>query len=225
MHEELCLDVDVAATVRLLDRGWAERLEQLCARLRSARQHRHTNGACVLVHRLRLMRPTTYAHCLRAARYARPIGRAYGFDDTRLRQLSQTAMLHDIGKLFVPEVILSRPRRPTRLGQFILRMHPSFGALLASCCGLPAELRVRTEHHHERWDGRGYPHGLGGADIPLMARIVQVADTYDAMVAARAYNRPRSHADAVAELRAHSGRQFDPRVVEAFLDTFVIDET
>ena len=104
-------------------------------------------------------------------------------------------------------------------------MHPTFGALLASCFGLPAELRVRTEHHHERWDGRGYPHGLGGADIPLMARIVQVADTYDAMTAARPYNRPKSHAAALTELRAHGGQQFDPRVIEAFLDTCATIET
>lgn len=225
MQEELCLDADVAATVRLLDGGWAERLEHLCARLRAARQCQHVNGVHALVRRLRLARPSTYAHCLRAARYARPIGRAYGFDEARLRQLSQTAMLHDIGKLFVPAAILSRPRRPTRLEQFILRMHPTFGALLASCLGLPAELRVRTEHHHERWDGRGYPHGLGGADIPLMARIVQVADTYDAMTAARPYNRPKSHAAAITELRAHGGQQFDPRVIEAFLDTFTASKT
>ncbi len=129
-------------------------------------------------------------------------------------------MMHDVGKLFVPESILSRPRKPTRAERFVLHLHPSFGALLASYFNLSAELRVRTQHHHERWDGRGYPHRLGGEDIPLMARIVQVADTYDAMVARRAYNTPRTHEEAVAELRRHAGRQFDPRVVEAFLDSF-----
>ncbi|MDT5295891.1 MAG: hypothetical protein QOJ76_2771, partial [Acidobacteriota bacterium] len=73
--------------------------------------------------------------------------------------------------------------------------------------------------HHERWDGRGYPHRLGGEDIPLMARIVQVADTFDAMVERRAYNSPRTLADAADELRREVRKQFDPRVVEAFLDT------
>lgn len=223
MQKELCLDADIAATVRLLDGGWADQLQRLCLRLQAARQRSQqqpTNGARALVQRLKLARPSTYAHCLRVARYARPMGRAYGFDAPRLRQLSQAAMLHDIGKLFVPEAILSRPRKPTRIERFILNMHPSFGALLASCFNLPAELRVRTEHHHERWDGRGYPHRLGGADIPLMARIVQVADAYDAMVAERPYSRPLAHAAAVTELRAHGGKQFDPRVLEAFLDTF-----
>jgi HD-GYP domain-containing protein (c-di-GMP phosphodiesterase class II) len=119
----------------------------------------------------------------------------------------------------VPDFILSNPRKPTRVERFVLNRHPSFGALLASYYGLPAELRIRTQHHHERWDGRGYPHGLGGEDIPLMARIVQVADSFDAMTDQRGYNTPRTHEDAVAELRRESGRQFDPRVVEAYLDT------
>jgi HD-GYP domain-containing protein (c-di-GMP phosphodiesterase class II) len=102
----------------------------------------------------------------------------------------------------------------------VLRLHPSFGALLASYFGLPPELRIRTQHHHERWDGRGYPHRLGGEDIPLMARIVQVADAFDAMVTPRGYNTPRAHEGAVQELRGQSGKQFDPRVVEAFLDAY-----
>jgi putative nucleotidyltransferase with HDIG domain len=221
MQKELCLDADIAATVRLLDVGWAEHLQRLCLRLRAARA-RQTDGTHTLARRLKLTRPSTYAHCLRVARYARPLGLAYGFDAARLRQLAQAAMFHDIGKLFVPEAILSRPRRPTRLERFILHLHPSFGALLAACFNLPAELRVRTEHHHERWDGRGYPHRLGGADIPLMARLVQVADAYDAMRAERPYSRPLSHAAAAAELRAHAAKQFDPRVVEAFRDTFPV---
>ncbi|HEX8179379.1 MAG TPA: HD domain-containing phosphohydrolase [Pyrinomonadaceae bacterium] len=220
MHEELCLDVDGAATIRLLDNGWAGPLQQLCARFKAAGRRHQNNGTRTLVRRLKLTRPTTYAHCLRVARYARPMGHAFGFDTARLKQLAQAAMMHDIGKLFVPEAILNRPRRPTRYERFILTLHPSFGALLASYFNLPAELRVRTQHHHERWDGRGYPHRLGGTDIPLMARIVQVADAYDAMVAERPYSRPVRHADAVLELRQHVGKQFDPRVIEAFLDTF-----
>jgi HD-GYP domain-containing protein (c-di-GMP phosphodiesterase class II) len=222
MHEELLLNMKGAATLRLLDAGWAGYIQRACVRLKSigARTASSEEGIYALVTRLKRARPSTYGHCVRVARVARHTGRAFGLDDARLRQLGHTAMLHDIGKLFVPESILSRPRRPTRVERFVLNLHPTFGALLASYFNLPAELRVRTEHHHERWDGRGYPHGLGGSDIPLMARIVQVADTFDAMVARRAYNNPRTHDDAFAELRAESGRQFDPRVVEAFLDTF-----
>lgn len=222
MHEELLLGTKGAATMRLLDAGWATYIQRACARLKSigARTPSSEAGIHTLVMRLKRARPSTYFHCVRVARLSRTTGRAFGLDDVRLRQLGHTAMLHDIGKLFVPERILDRPRKPTRVERFVLNMHPSFGALLASYFNLPAELRVRTEHHHERWDGRGYPHGLGGTDIPLMARIVQVADSFDAMVARRPYNSPRTYEAAVAELRAECGTQFDPRVVEAFLDTF-----
>ncbi|HEX3560790.1 MAG TPA: HD domain-containing phosphohydrolase, partial [Pyrinomonadaceae bacterium] len=109
---------------------------------------------------------------------------------------------------------------PTRFERFVLNLHPNFGALLASYFNLPAELRIRTQHHHERWDGRGYPHRLGGEDIPLMARVVQVADSFDAMVTRRAYNSPRPREEALMELRREAGGQFDPRMIEAFLDTF-----
>ncbi|MCA1815877.1 MAG: HD-GYP domain-containing protein [Acidobacteria bacterium] len=224
MREELSLDAFGAATVRLLDGDWATCLQRTCARLKSIGRKHHADGAQALVRRLRRTRPSTYGHCVRVARVSRLTGRALGFDAQRLQQLSSTAMMHDMGKILVPESVLSRPRRPTRFEQFLLHLHPTLGALLASYFNLPAELRVRTEHHHERWDGRGYPHGLGSTDIPLMARIVQVADAYDAMIDRRPYNRPRTHADAVAELRAEAGKQFDPRVVEAFLDVYRVCE-
>jgi putative nucleotidyltransferase with HDIG domain len=220
MHDELTLDSTGAATVRLVDASWARHLQRVCASWKELGVRHRADGVRALVTRLKHSRPSTYGHCVRVARYSKAMGRALGLDDARLKQLATTAMLHDIGKILVPEFILSRPRRPTRLERFVLHLHPSLGALLASYFDLPAELRVRTQHHHERWDGRGYPHRLGGQDIPLMARIVQVADSYDAMVARRAYNSPRTHDDAALELRREAGKQFDPRLVEAFLDTY-----
>ena len=225
MPEELTMmDAGAAATVRLLNHSWASYLQQACTRLKSIGQAHKTNGTRALVSRLKRTRPSTYEHSVRVARLARVTGRAFNFTDARLQQLSATAMLHDIGKILVPEAVLNRPRRPTRTEQFILHLHPSFGALLASYFNLSPELRIRTQHHHERWDGKGYPHRLGGEDIPLMARIVQVVDTYDAMVAWRPYSTPRTHNEAVAELRKHDGKQFDPRVIEAFLDVYPMEE-
>jgi HD-GYP domain-containing protein (c-di-GMP phosphodiesterase class II) len=220
MQDELSLEV-LTPTLRLVSADWDASVRRLCARWRAeGSKHRgESEGVRALVGRLKRTRPSTYVHCVRTARLARRVGVAYGFDEKRLRQLSQTAMMHDIGKVLVPEFILSRPRRPTRFERYVLNLHPSFGALLSSYYGLTAELRIRTQHHHERWDGRGYPHRLGGEDIPLMARIVQVADTFDAMIDQREYNTPRTLDDAAAELRRESRRQFDPRVVEAFLDT------
>ena len=221
MGNELFLDSTGFATVRLVDASWAGYLQRLCGRLKAAGERPCGSGDGVYapMTRLPLSRPSTHQHCVRTARYSRIIGRALGFDAPRLKQLSSTAMMHDVGKLLVPESILNRPRKPTRVEQFILHLHPNFGALLASYFDLPAELRIRTQHHHERWDGRGYPHRLGGEDIPLMARIVQIADTYDAMVERRPYSKPRTHDEAAAELRREAGSQFDPRLVEAFLDS------
>jgi putative nucleotidyltransferase with HDIG domain len=218
MHEELSLEV-LTPTVRLVSESWAAHIDRACAALKSVGARRQEHGVRALVAKMKRTRPSTYEHCVRVARTSRLIGRAFGFDGERLRQVALTAMMHDIGKLLVPDFILSSPRKPTSVERFVLNRHPSLGALLSSYYGLPAELRVRTQHHHERWDGRGYPHRLGGEDIPLMARIVQVADSFDAMTDQRGYNTPRTHDDAVEELRRESGRQFDPRVVEAFLDT------
>ena len=220
VQDELSLEI-LTPTLRLVNADWDAGVRRLCAGFRAegVRQRSENDGVRALVGRLKRTRPSTYAHCVRTARFARRVGVSYGFDDRQLRQLSLTAMMHDIGKILVPESILSRPRRPTRFERFVLNLHPNFGALLASYYGLTAELRIRTQHHHERWDGRGYPHRLGGEDIPLMARIVQVADTFDAMVEQREYNTPRTLDEAVGELRRESRTQFDPRVVEAFLDT------
>ena len=217
MNDELSLEI-LTPTVRLVNESWAGQVQRLWAGWR-AEDAEESCGVRALVTRLKLTRPSTYLHCVRTARLSRRVGLALGFDERRLRQLSLTAMMHDVGKILVPERILSRPRRPTRFERFVLNLHPNFGAALASYYGLTAELRIRTQHHHERWDGRGYPHRLGGTDIPLMARVIQVTDTFDAMVAQREYNTPRTLPDAAAELRRESGKQFDPRVVEAFLDT------
>jgi HD-GYP domain-containing protein (c-di-GMP phosphodiesterase class II) len=220
MHDELSLEI-LTPTLRLVSADWDAGVRRLCSRWRAegSRQRGESEGVRALVARLRRTRPSTYDHCVRTARLARRVGVAFGFEEPRLRQLSLTAMMHDIGKVLVPESILSQPRRPTRFERFVLNLHPNFGALLSSYYGLTPELRIRTQHHHERWDGRGYPHRLGGEDIPLMARVVQVADTFDAMVEQREYNTPRTVEEAAAELRRESRRQFDPRVVEAFLDT------
>jgi HD-GYP domain-containing protein (c-di-GMP phosphodiesterase class II) len=221
MHQEMTLEAAQAATIRLVNGSWANYLQRALGQLKSiGRRQQKTGGTEELLKRFKRARPSTYYHSVRVSRLSRGIGRAFGFDNERLKQLCYTAVLHDVGKILVPEAVLNRPRKPTRSELFILHLHPSFGALLASYFNLPAELRIRTQHHHERWDGKGYPHKLGGEDIPFMARIVQVADTYDAMVAQRPYRLPLSHEEASQELRNHEGKQFDPRVIEAFLDTF-----
>ncbi len=218
MYDELSLEASNAATLRLVDCSWASYLQRALHRLKAIGHSCKTDGTDVLIKRFKRVRPETYYHSVRVCKFSRAIGRVVGFDHARLKHLSYTALLHDVGKILVPEAVLNRPRKPNRTELFILHLHPSFGALMASYYNLSPELRIRTQHHHERWDGKGYPHRLGGEDIPLMARIVQVADTYDAMVADRPYRKPLTHDEAVAELRRHASKQFDPRIVEAFLD-------
>src|SRR5437868_2331368 len=182
MYDQMSLEAANAATIRLVNSSWANYLQRVLHGLKSIGQFYRLDGTEALMRHFRQARPVTYRHSVRVARFARATGSAFGFDDMKLRQLAQASVLHDVGKILVPETILRCPRKPTRTERFILNMHPSFGALLASYFNLPAALRIRTQHHHERWDGRGYPHRLSGEDIPLMARIVQVGDTYDAMV-------------------------------------------
>lgn len=225
MYDEMTLETANAATIKLVNGSWANYLTRFLQRMKAIGRLHRMDGTEALIKHLKRTRPETYAHSVRVSRVSRAVGRAFGFDDARLKQLCYAGVLHDVGKILVPEAVLNRPRKPTPTERFILHKHPSFGALLASYFNLSADLRIRTQHHHERWDGRGYPQKLAGADIPLMARIVQVADTYDAMVSDRPYRKALAHEVAAAELRKEGGKQFDPRVIEAFLDTYPARET
>ena len=220
MYNHISLEAAGSATVRLIDARWGNYFRRALTHLRCVgRASNRKDGTKFLIERLRRTRPTTYEHAVRVARLAHATGRVYGFDSVRLKQLGQAALLHDIGKIFVPESFLSCPRKLTRSEAFIMRLHPTLGALLLSYFNLSKELSIRTQHHHERWDGKGYPNRLGGEEIPLMARIVQVADTYDAMVVDRPYRKASTHDEAIAEIRRHCNKQFDARIVEAFLDS------
>jgi predicted DNA-binding transcriptional regulator len=132
--------------------------------------------------------------------------------------LAYAFALHDIGKIGVPDSILRKPGRLSRREQKILRRHTLLGErLLELTPSVPALVRDVVAYHHERWDGLGYPYGLHGEDIPLPARIFAVADAYDALTNDRPYRNAVPVADAIAELRACAGSQFDPAVVAAFV--------
>lgn len=218
MQDELSLEASGLATVRLMNGTWSSYLQRTFDSFKETGIRHRADGSKFLIQRMKQTRPTTYAHCVRVARLAHATGRVLGFNEAQLKELGRAAMMHDIGKIFVPDNVLNRPRKPNAIEHFVLRLHPTFGAVLVSYFGLPAALRIRTQYHHERWDGKGYPHKLSGEDIPQMARIVQVADTFDAMTVERPYRRPATREDAIAEILRESGTQFDPRMVEAFLD-------
>lgn len=126
------------------------------------------------------------------------------------------ALRHDVGKIAVPSSILTKPGRLDDAEWAEMRTHTSTGRALLQVLPGCATAALIAGHHHERWDGSGYPDGLAGEEIPLAARIVAVVDAFDAMTADRPYHRGIPSEDARAELREQRGRQFDPAVVDAF---------
>ncbi|HXR10803.1 MAG TPA: diguanylate cyclase [Gaiellaceae bacterium] len=141
------------------------------------------------------------------------VGRELGLNDVELKRLELGALLHDIGKIGVPSAILSKPGRLSATERAVVEMHPVLGERIIAPIDRLQEVRGIVRHCHERWDGRGYPDGLAGEDIPLEARIIFVCDAYHAMTTDRPYRRRLGHPEAVRRLLDGVGAQFDPRVV------------
>lgn len=160
----------------------------------------------------------TRGHTERVVRLSTALGVALGLNATDLNALRQGAYLHDIGKLSIPDQILLKPGKLSPEEWAVMRSHAEIGAEIA---GHIPDLSVGTlaviRHHHERWDGRGYPLGLAGEGISPLARIFAVCDVYDALTSVRPYKPAWTREEARVEIAEQSGRQFDPRVVEAFL--------
>jgi diguanylate cyclase (GGDEF)-like protein/putative nucleotidyltransferase with HDIG domain len=158
----------------------------------------------------------TQGHCERVADLACAIAERAGFDARALFWFRIGALLHDVGKLVVPPEVLNKPGKLTDDEWALVRSHATVGVEMLADTEFPWDVRPIVESHHERWDGRGYPHGLRGEDIPLVARILCVADVYDALTSARSYKRALTHDEAMAILRQDVGTQFDPEVFAHF---------
>jgi HD domain len=147
------------------------------------------------------------------------VGERMGLDATERRDLEFGALLHDIGKLRVPDAIINKPGRLTAEEWEIVKRHPVDGQeMLERIGGVLAGVGTIVRHHHERWDGGGYPDGLVGTDIPLAARIICACDAFSAMTTNRSYRKALPLAAAIAELRSCAGTQFDPAVVDALCE-------
>ena len=165
-------------------------------------------------------RDQAQGHGARVATLAEPVAQRLGWEPERLATLRFGAHVHDIGKLVVRRSVLRKPGPLTSAEEIEIRVHPRAGATLVlplrgAWLALPYVL-----FHHERWDGLGYPSGLSGRSIPLEARLIAVADAFDAMTSARPYNTARSPERALAEIARCAGTQFDPTLAELFLDTW-----
>jgi HD-GYP domain-containing protein (c-di-GMP phosphodiesterase class II) len=159
----------------------------------------------------------TAGHSRRVSDYSCAIARAMDLPGHDIEMIRVGGLLHDVGKIGVPDSILLKPGKLTADEMGLLRLHPTIGRrILEGVRGFQDYLPI-VELHHENWDGTGYPLQQAGAKTPLCARIVHVADTYDAMTTARPYRRALSHQDALDELQRFAGIQFDPNVVQAFL--------
>ncbi len=159
-------------------------------------------------------------HVIRMAKYSRQIAEALGLSDKECDEIEYASPMHDIGKIGIPDNVLLKPGKFEASEWQIMQKHTQFGhAILSnSQSGYIQTGSIIALNHHERFDGTGYPNGLSGKDIPLVARIVAVADVYDALVSKRPYKMPWSSKDALDYLAKHAGTQFDPVCIEAFFE-------
>lgn len=172
-----------------------------------------------LIHSLEVKDPYTRRHSARVERLCFQTALILGLDGEDVEVLRRAASVHDVGKIRISAEVLRKPGLLTAEERKEIEKHSVVGARMVE--GLGEERVVAAvRHHHERWDGKGYPDGLTGAQIPLFARVIAVADTYDAISSTRAYRPRASSARAREIIREEAGAQFDPEVVEAFLSTF-----
>jgi putative nucleotidyltransferase with HDIG domain len=159
----------------------------------------------------------TQAHSLRVREYSLTLAQKLGLPQAELLQVGRGALLHDVGKIGVPDSILLKPEKLTSDEWTEMKKHPAIGYEILQGIGFLTPAADIVLAHQERWDGRGYPKGLAGNDIPMGARIFAVVDTVDAMTSDRPYRKAMSFETAQREIRLCSGTQFDPQVAEAFI--------
>jgi HD-GYP domain-containing protein (c-di-GMP phosphodiesterase class II) len=159
----------------------------------------------------------TGVHSTRLAEWGMRVGQELGLEENQLQNLEVAALLHDIGKVGIPDSILGKPGRLNPDEYALMKKHPEYGWAVLRM--LPGFERAALDilHHHESFDGKGYPAGLGETEIPIVSRIVSVIDAFDAMVSSRPYRKGLPYEEAVRRLIESSGTQFDPIVVECFL--------
>lgn len=170
---------------------------------------------------LELKDPYTRGHSERVAEYAMALATKTGkFDKDELKYFYYACLLHDIGKIHIPDAILTKPGKLTKEEFDIIKMHPLVGAkAVQEVEGISANIDV-IRHHHERWDGNGYPDKLKGEETTILARITAIADAFDAMTSSRSYRSALSLEEAYSRIIDGKGSQFDPKLVELFEDVF-----
>ncbi len=162
--------------------------------------------------------PYTKGHSFRVGRYAVTLAHFMKVPEDEAEEIERAGTLHDIGKLAVVDEVLNKPGELDYEEMLSMQRHTVMGSTMLGNIGGVGPARDWVLHHHERYDGQGYPHGISGEEIPLGARIISVVDSYDAMTSDRPYRKAMSHEKAVDEILKNAGGQFDPKVVRAFMD-------
>lgn len=168
-----------------------------------------------VVRTLEVRHPPTYGHSGRVARHATAVAEGLGLPPEQVEKIRIAAAVHDIGKIAAPREILDKPGKLTEAELELMQQHSVVGAETVAALG-DEELVSIVRHHHERMDGRGYPDGLEGNRIPIGARIVAVADTFDAVTSPRSYHPAKAHWEGLQLISAEAGTQLDPDAVQAF---------
>jgi response regulator RpfG family c-di-GMP phosphodiesterase len=191
-------------------------LEQANLRLTVRLQEMTRGVVCAIADALEAKDEYVYGHARRVGGFASAIGRRMRLSAGQLEEISLAAFLHDIGKIGTPESLLLKPAPLSVEERAVVHLHSELGARILGGVPEMADIADAIHHHHEHFDGSGYPEGLGGESIPMASRIILVADAYDAMTSPRPFREAYDHYEAIARLRSEAGKQFDPAVVDAF---------
>lgn len=159
----------------------------------------------------------TFGHSMRVAYFSMVTGHELGLGEDEMKELELSAIFHDIGKIGTPDQVLNKPSRLTEDEFLIMKQHPEQSYEILKEYPIFEKIALNARYHHERYDGRGYPEGMKGDEIPLLARIILIADTFDAMTSTRPYRKGLDYSVAFDELHQFSGTQFDPACVKAFV--------
>ena len=166
---------------------------------------------------MELYDPFIKGHSENVSRYASLLSEEIEISDEDKIKLYWSSMVHDIGKIMVPSTILRKAGRYTSSEFEILKKHPEWGAEILSSSQELDEIALFIRHHHERWDGRGYPDGLSGEDIPLISRIIHIADSFDNLTSNRSLRKGLTKIQAIEEMKELSGTLFDPELLDIFV--------